>query len=419
MTKNKVFLLTIVTIATLFSVSCASQFALGEAQESLRRGDKVGAVLKASEAIKYDGKNSQAVDLLISTFPDAVNEQKEIAERAQKNTAKYHFETVVLAYSNIHAMNDAIRALPGVYKKDTKTSYTFEYEYFNAELSEAKEAAAEVRYEEACNLANEGKRLKYREAFYSFEKTLSYVPEYKDAKARMEEAKKLGSDRIVVAPFQIKARDYMSNDFATILYDDFIAKLINARSTKLFLQVIERTQLDAIMKEQEISLSSIVDERTSPEALKVLGANIMVFGQLNDLTPVYPQVTSQSMQYETVIEVPIPNAVKGSDGKIPTMKQTVYAVLTTFYRFSSLSATISYRAVNLETSEIIDAKSVNKDIQDNHEWAVYSGDKRAIPSKYLHLLDKKDESVRTPQAMMAELADDINSQVSRGILSGF
>ncbi len=405
-------------LAALLFASCASQSAYRSAADSLGRGDYVNAALSAAKSLSHDPKNYKALDILQKSFPLAREAMEAESADALASGEPRRWERVAAAWEAVHAMNDAIQRLPPLYRKGSKTPASFSLAYNQALLSRAKAEAAENRYQEGLALSRAGDRRSYREAYGNFLSSMEYQPGYKDAAARAEESRVLGSDRIAVIPFAAASGLSDPLNCSGLLYDAFLSQLVSGAARKTFLQVVERGRVEALLNEREFSVSELIDGRVKPTASGFYGANIIVFGQLLSISYTYPTLTSASEFFETMVDEPIPGALP-VDGVVPTQKVLKRALVNRFVKSSSLSVTVAYRAVNAENSVIVDADTRSLSAADEHVWAVYLGDKEALPPGYLSLVQAAEREIRGPQELLPALCAALGGQLAARLVDSF
>jgi hypothetical protein len=412
--RMKALKLASAALALVLLASCASQAAYKKAKRELERGDLAAATLAAAKSLSSKPGNRDALVLLEAAFPAAVATLRLESDRALESQDPLRWETVARDWSTIHAMNDAIRALPPLYRKGSKEAVAFSYLYDAELLDRARGEAAEHRYREGLALMSRGSRAASREAYGSFAKALSYAPGYKDAAARAEEARDLGSDRIAILPFAAAKGDFRSASGAGLLYDGCVSALVALASRRDFLQVVDRGAIEAMLAERELSASELADPRTRLDPAGLHGANILVSGQLLALAPEYPTARLATEILRKEVDEPIPGAAP-VNGVVPTRKAMKSATVTVFTKASALSVTAAYRAVDMESSVIIDARTATESMRDEYRWAVYSGDEEALSPEQERLVARKEAEVKTPEAMLPELCD----RLARGFAASF
>jgi curli biogenesis system outer membrane secretion channel CsgG len=412
--KSTIAGLAVLGLLCLVATSCASSLMYSRATSQLRSGDKVGAVLSAAASLSYDQENYKALELLDSAYPAAVAEKRAEADAALAATDDLRWERVARAWEAIHAMGDAIAALPPLYRKGEGSPVRFALAYDAALLAEARAKAAEFRYGEGRRLLALGRRAEARSAYADFQKAESFFPGYKDAAVLLGEARDLGSGRIAVLPFETSSGDSLSRSFADMVQGGCQAALLGAAAKEAFVQVVERSRIESMIAEGELSLGDLADPRRRPDAIGIYGANVMIFGKVLALSPSYPTVTARSESFVAEIERPVADAPLGA---AKTEKVKRRAFVTIFAKRSSVSATVSLRAVDLETSLVVESKTVSDSMSDSCEWAVSSGDSEAVPERYRGLLAKGERDLRSPDEMMPRMAERMGEAFSKALVA--
>ncbi len=118
----------------------------------------------------------------------------------------------------------------------------------------------------------------------------------------------------------------------------FISDLL---TSKLFetgkFEIVDRANVDRIMKEHKLNLSGAVDEKTAPQLGKLVGAEVLVFGNVS------------TYKYD----------VHKSTGKPRTDSKGKPSVT---YQVKGLSrVTLSFQVVNLATGVVLAAKTISRE----------------------------------------------------------
>lgn len=402
----------------LFLSSCASGIAYRNATRELERGDYASAALQAATSLRHDPKNEKSLDLLVRAYPLAAETLARSSDEALESSDRRRWEKVADAWMSLHAVNDAILALPPLYRKGSKVPVSFELRWERELLARARAAAADNRYGEASDLLRSGDRRSFREAYASFRLADFYAPGYRDALARAEEARSLGSDRVAVLPFGTALYTFEARSAADALYGAFMSNLVAAARRKTFLQVVDRTSVEALVAERELSLGDLADPRLRSDMTGVYGASVLATGQVLALEAKYPSIEGVTEVYKVTVDEIIPGSTPVG-GVYPTWKVEKTAVVTTFTKSASLSATIEYRAVDATTSVVLDAASVTEKLSDTWTWAVLTGDKVAVPTSVQPLLLLAERDVKGPAVMIGELAGALGARMAASLASRF
>ncbi|MBN1241087.1 MAG: hypothetical protein JXA15_00100 [Spirochaetales bacterium] len=412
----------ILVLAVLGSVlglsSCASGIAYRNAARELERGDYAAAALQAATSLYHDPKNEKALDLLVRAHPLATESLERAVDEAMESVERRRWETVADSLATLHAVNDAIQRLPPLYRKGSKTPVGFELRYDRELLASARAAAADNRYAEAGELMRPGDRRSFRDAYESFRLADYYAPGYRDALARAEEARSLGSDRVAVLPFGTGLFSFEARSAADALYGAFVSNLVAAARRKTFLQVVDRGGVEALLAERELSLGDLADPRIRADMTGIYGASVLAIGQVLALEAKYPSIVGVTEIYKVTVDEVIPGSTP-VDGVYPTWKAEKAAVVTTFTKSASLSATVEYRAVDAASSVVVDAASVTEKLSDSWSWAVLTGDMAAVPASVQPLLLLSERDIKGPELMIGELASLVGARMAASLAARF
>ena len=247
---------------------------------------------------------------------------------------------------------------------------SFDLVYDRALLAKARAEAAAYRYEEGRRLlAKAGSadgsadvRPDARAAFEDFRLALRFQSGYNDAAELLEKARALGSDRIAVGYFDSASQDADSLAFLALLRGDCESALFQAAQGRDLVRV---GPLD--------------------------GANILVSGQLLSFRIEEPRLRMRKESFHTE-----------GQGR---------GTLTHYSRRASVSATVAYRAVDLENSLTLAARSLSDSIGESREWGTWEGDRAALPPRYSSLVQAGEGSAGEGSAtdLMARLAARMDS----------
>ncbi|MBL7942262.1 MAG: hypothetical protein JNM00_05830, partial [Flavobacteriales bacterium] len=113
----------------------------------------------------------------------------------------------------------------------------------------------------------------YRKAYSNFDKVVSRKADYKDAKAKQSESLKLGTFTIALLPYE-NATGQQGMDAKMNAYT--LEALTNIKDP--FLKVVDREHMQAILQEQKLQLSGVINEQTAVEVGNLVGAQAILTG---------------------------------------------------------------------------------------------------------------------------------------------
>jgi len=176
------------------------------------------------------------------------------------------------------------------------------------ELKRIEEEKEKIKAEEE-RLAKERERIAKKEA-KKREEELKRQKKLLEEERRRVEAKKVKSippgmlaydpskvtqvgSRLSIAVLPFSSTEETQELIETVT-EKLITQLVNFRR----FMVIERQAMEAIMKEQALSMSGLVDEKFATRAGKIVGADVIVIGSINVL-PTFSKVNARLIDTET------------------------------------------------------------------------------------------------------------------------
>ncbi len=207
---------------------------------------------------------------------------------------------------------------------------------------------------------------KYRKAYYEFEKIFQSDPQYKDVAILRQESLDKGKYPVAITPFENASS---SKGLEKQLQARVVTELTSVNNP--FIKVIERQNTEMILEEQRLNLSAVVDEQTAAQVGNLLGAKAIVTGTVLSYNAVPGKLRSQNKNaYEAY-------RVKRYNKELDkTFYETRYKPVeyTEYYNHNEVSISFQYKAISLETGEVLFSRVVDKNAQDNIFYATYDGE---------------------------------------------
>jgi len=212
----------------------------------------------------------------------------------------------------------------------------------------------------------------YRNAYNNYELVLNRISNYKDAKESKEQALELGRHTFLIFTFQnatnkqnieSKISSYISNGLSNL--------------NDPFLRLVDRSNFEKIMNEQELAVSGFVDESTASEIGQLFGAQTAISGKVIS----YSNKVSQSKPQKKDAFESYTVKKKREDGE-GYVKETRYKKVNYVNYAKSIDVHIGfqYKVISLETSEVLTSDIIDISSKDDVFYSVYSGDfKRLHP----------------------------------------
>lgn len=209
----------------------------------------------------------------------------------------------------------------------------------------------------------------FKSAYYEFEKIVERDPNYKDAKELMEQS--LASGIVTVALFPFKNATTIVN--VETKMSAYVSHALS-NSGNPFLKIVERENIESIMKEQELIMSGVYDESTAAKIGELMGAKVALYGSV-----IESNLEKRPIRRTTKIGYKKYRIEKtNSEGK--KYYETKYEKVN-YYEFSggnTVRVSFQYKLISLETGEVLSTRLFEDKVKDNVFYATYEGDKKNL-----------------------------------------
>lgn len=262
----------------------------------------------------------------------------------------------------------------------------------------------------------------YRMAYDYFQQILDRAGDYKDTRALQEEALENGRITVALVPFENVTREAnIEKKVSAYLLDD-LSKIPDP-----FLRFVDRSDMDKILEEQQLSVSGIIDEETAGEVGELVGAQAIITGKVLDFKSVASRPRSEVRKGYEGYQVKRRSPENGV-----IYYETRYKPVT--YREYSAGASVNisfqFKLLSLNTGEVMVSRIVNREAQDAVNYATYdgnatmlypaSGNARNASASAKRRLNSMLQSRRAlksttelSNALMSNIADDIADEIGQ------
>lgn len=419
MNKNKVLPSYFIALMLFLIFGCAAFTQYGKLESSARQhwvqGNYDSAVFDCAKALKLKPDYEKAQVLIQDAFKAAVNAHQSKLAELQPSTAKFKWGDIVSEYEGLTKINKAIKELPTLRVKKTNAEITFEVTDISKELAEAKTNAAEAHYQEGLSLSQEEGVDIQKQAAKEYKAAMRYIPEYKDAAGLYEVARRKGIKRIAVIPFEDKTgKAGKYGDMSGMIVDDIVSDVMNDASAMEFLEIISRDQLEAVMLEQNLGLTGILDDNTAMAIGKVLGVHELLTGKISQIVYTPVNTVTKNVRQEGTIRVEA-GTYKDKKGKTRTkyVDKDVYADVRVYTRTTKAKITGSYRIIEVKTAKLKKSESFTGNANWEHAWATFRGDERALDRATSRLVSASEEPAPVETEMINRAGKSLSQSLSR------
>ncbi len=275
------------------------------------------------------------------------------------------------------------------------------------------------------------KREKNRQAYYSFQSVVQQQEDYKDAKSLMQQALQEAQYTVALLPFENVSYERGASD-------NISAKVLNdvLQNKGPFLKVIDRQNLDFLLKEQKLAMIGVVDENTAANAGNIIGAKAVLIGKVLEVKVSESPVISQRIKgYESYLIRKL-NTQTGQYYNETAYKKVIY---TDYSGSRQVSCSFQYKLISAETGEILLSNIVSHTESSNVHYAYYDGDYNLLcpgtwqsqtqsstgdvihngffEKQQLAALFKASKVLASKDALLSTIYDKIGSTAARAVYS--
>lgn len=206
----------------------------------------------------------------------------------------------------------------------------------------------------------------FRKAYYELDKIYQNDESYRDVAVLREECLNLGKYPVALAPFENASG---ARDIEKRVYAFFVTAL--AQIEDPFLRIVERDNMDAILNEQRLSLSGIIDERTATQVGNLLGAKALINATVLSYSSKPGRVQRTAKDgYESYTVRLFNNETQQHYNEV-RYKPVKY---TEYYNRNEVRMSVQYTAISLESGEVLFSRIVDRTEEDQMYYAAYDGE---------------------------------------------
>lgn len=349
-------------------------------KKALQKGDYDASVAKAVSRLQNSPKNSEAMEVLPTAYNLALQDHFRKIEEAKASSDLFRWEAIMYEYQKINQLADDINSCPACLPLVPSPSK------YVKELSDSKYNAAVARYNSGLEYLNNNNRISAKKAYYEFEKAQNLQPNYKDVRAKMDDAYWAAVIRVVVQPVMVNSNLYkLSGDYFQQQIDQFIASY--ARNKFVIFYSEEQATNQKIIPDQVLSLNFddfVVGQTYIKERVEKIKRDSVVIGQTREKKPIYG---------------------------------TVKATLSIFDKNISSSGLLDMTITDWHDQKIIRQQKIPGTYIWRDGWASYKGDDRALSNQQMAMTRKRESLPPPPTALFLEFTKPIYNQLVNDISS--
>lgn len=394
LTKTKQILVIAALLMHVLSVQSQTPVQNNRAmKEYYDKGDYVNATLKAIDFLRTNEGNKNAQEILSVSFnmalEDIQNEINDMKERSKTFSGDETVNTrreIIRKYELLKDLDRKGREIVRIIPKQKvplefdKINISSEFEAAQKSLDESIEMAAEMHHKSGNELKNKPDRESQKAAAKEFKNAESFVPGYKDCKALYEDARKKGTTRVAILPFENLSGVSRFGEVGEMISDKLRAAILNSNSASEFIEIYTRDQLNVILQEHDLNMNSgILKNGTVAKFGQALGIHLIITGKVMQLSSEQRQSIHDEARINTV------NVIVGHqnyiDNQGKTRSRTIWGDVSArnYQHHKSAVASIngSYEMIDIESGRVVASSQFAEQYNWENHWATYTGDERA------------------------------------------
>lgn len=312
---------------------------------ALKHGDYYEAVLESVHRLRESPANKKATTVLTQSYPLAIDYIESTVKNGISSDDPRKWRNAVTGYEKINYINDQIKTSMGAMKIISNPQTRFK------ELADAKGKAAEEAYQEGVLFMMKNSRDDAKQAYFDFKDANNFAPGYRESIEMMNQAEYVATLRIA----------YEEINNSNLNYAVLAPALNNIQ--RQFLSFKPITQKDTVAPHQQL--------------------RVIFNGYHQDPQP---QLTTSIENISKQIKV---GEKKGADGKPQDVMETVSGKITYFTKTQKGVASARVTITDVKSSSALQDQKVDGYSQWQWQWAIYTGDARALSSNHQTLISRR------------------------------
>jgi tetratricopeptide (TPR) repeat protein len=276
------------------------------------------------------------------------------------DAAKAQYVSELYEKGTMHLEREEYRDAEVTFKELTK---------FDPNFKDAKDLG-DVAYLEP--LYKDGKAMleagRYRSAYESLNKVLAKKSNYKNSLDLKNQSLEKGTITVALLPFSNGTR---TQNAEVNMSAYTLSALTNIKDP--FLRVVDREHMMAILQEQKLQLSGVVDDATAVEVGKIVGAQVILTGTVLKYDEKRGTVNRDTRTaYQSYSEKQVSN---GQEVVVTKYKPVDYS---SYYGKSYCSMDAQVKLISLKTGELLRTNMITKKLEDEVYYAKSDYDRNSL-----------------------------------------
>jgi hypothetical protein len=358
----------------LYLAACSS------GKQALQRGNYEESVLKAINRLRSNPDHKKARATLQEGFPLTVSYHLERITALKNSSEPFRWEGILDSYNTLTMLNSELQRCPAC-----RQLVTGSRSYLN-EAADARYQAASDRYQAGVQALNrDNSRISAKEAFLHFKRANELQPDYRDVRAKMDEAYFFATLKVVLEQIPVHSRTMG-------LSHEFFQNKINE-----FASSVRMNEFVRFYTPQEAQATKLA----KPDHVVRLQFDEFVVGQ------VFLKESTETFTRDSVVvgQVKVEGVIRDVYGKVS-------AQFTTFRKTVSSRGLLDMQIYDPAANRVVNQQKMPGEFVWQSEWGTFRGDERALTKKQLEICQLREVPPPPPQDLFIEFCKPIYTQVT-------
>jgi hypothetical protein len=365
-------------------------------KEFYDKGDYVNASLKAIDFLRTNEGNKNAQEILSISFNMALEDVKnEIDDLKAKSKTFSGDETVsgrkeiISKYELLKELDRKGREIVRIIPKQKvplefdKINVSGELETAQKSLDESIEMAADMHYKKALDLKTKPDRESQKAAAKELKEAEKYLPNYKDCEVLYSDARKKGTTRVAILPFENLSGETRFGGVGEMTSDKLRAAILNNKEANEFIEIYTRDQMNVVLQEHDLNMNSgIINQGTIAKFGKALGIHLIITGKVMQLAAEQRQTINDEARISSVHVIIGQENYIDNQGKQRSRSVWGDVAARNYQHHKSAVANIngSYEMIDIESGRVLASSQFSEQYGWENHWSTFTGDQRAAAS---------------------------------------
>lgn len=370
---------TLILLSILLFTSCASN------KNYLERSDADKALKDAVKKINKDATDENATQAIPILYKTITETHLSKIKSYNSSTELTRWDKIINEYEYLQDAYDAIINSDPAFKLVNPVSYS-------TDILQSRQSAADEYYAYANTLLDKPGRDDAKKAYAAFKKTEKYIPGYKDAKSKQDEAYQNAIVNVVINPVQDNSFFFNSSwgnygyNYSNEYFQQTLVRELGNNASRYAARFYTdwEARRDNVQPDWSIDLA------------------------LRNMDIPYPFTNTYSRNVSAQIQA-------GTDTSGKPIYNTVYATMNVTRQSFTARAYMEVRIKDIATGKNISYRTFRDDYRWEQEHATYSGDSRALSSRDWQLINNNYYNVPRKEDILNELYRKLYPQVKNEI----